>query len=96
MAGMSTTKYVTADSIIGPSGKRIRVFQGTWLSDGTARDLQLRNGTADTDTLYVSAAGTISKTTTIIFGKEGLVFPNGCFVDIGSSVSVNITYAVEL
>jgi len=96
MVGMSTTQYVTTDSVIGTSGARTRVFQATWLSDGTARDLQLRNGATDSATLFTSAAGVISKTVTLIFGTEGLVFPAGCFVDIGSAVSVAVTYRVEL
>lgn len=94
--GSTTTTYLAADGAVGKSGARIRLFQATWLSDGTARDLVLRNGTADTDTVYVTAAGTISKTVTLDFGKEGIVFPSGCFFDIGSAVSGNFTYRVEL
>lgn len=85
---------VTADTAIG-SGRPVRVYQATWLSDGTARDLELRSGAADTAAIWVKAAGVISKTTTITFGEHGLLFPSGCFIDIGSSVSVNITYRVE-
>ena len=94
--GSSTTKYVTADSVIGPSGGRIRVFQATWLASAGADSLVLRNGTTDSDTIWITAAGTASKTTTVNFGKEGIVFSSGCFVDIGSSTSVNVTYRVEL
>lgn len=94
--GVSTTQYTTTDAKIGPSGSRIRVYQATWLSDGTARDLVLYNGLSASDTKWVSAAGTISKTTTITFGKDGLVFPSGCFLQIGSAVSANVTYRDEL
>ena len=94
--GVSTTQYTTTDASIGPAGKRIRVFQATWLASAGADSLVLRNGIADTDTVWITAAGTASKTTTLTFGKEGIVFPSGCFVDIGSSTSVNVTYRVEL
>jgi hypothetical protein len=94
--GLSSSSYLAADGAVGPSGARIRLFQATWLSDGTARDLVLRNGDAEDDTIWITAAGTISKTVTVSFGKEGLVFPDGCFFDIGSAVSGAFTYRVEL
>jgi len=94
--GTAGTTYLAADGAVGPSGKVIRLFQATWLSDGTARDLVLRNGTADSATVWITAAGTISKTVTVDFGKEGILFPSGCFFDIGSAVSGNFTYRVEL
>lgn len=86
--------YTTADLAVG-AGKPTRVFQATWLSDGTARDLVLRNGSADSATVWVTAAGTISKTVTVDFGSHGILFPNGCFVDIGSAASVVLTYRTE-
>ncbi len=89
------TTYLTVDGVVGRSGKPTRVFQATWLSDGTARDLVLRNGIADTATIYVQAAGTISKTTTVNFGAQGILFPAGCFLDIGSAVSAAITCRSE-
>ena len=95
--GSTTTVYKTADSAIGTSGRRIRVFQASWLSDGTARALVLRNGTADTAQIFVNAAGTISTTVTLDFGKEGMVFPDGCFLDFTASmVNAVITYREEL
>ena len=94
--GSTTTKYLVADGSVGTAGGRIRVFQATWLASAGADSLVLRNGIADSDTVWVQAAGTASKTTTLTFGKEGIVFPAGCFVDIGSSTSVNVTYRVEL
>lgn len=93
--GTTGTTYLAADGAVGTSGNRIRVFQATWLSDGTARDLVLRNGTADTDTVYVTVAGTISDTKTQTFGKEGIIFPDGCFFDVGSVVSAHFTYREE-
>jgi hypothetical protein len=95
MFGKTSTTYLSADGAVGPSGKKIRLYQATWLSDGTARDLVLRNGTTDAATAWITIGGTISKTVTQTFGREGLLFPSGCFFDIGSAVSGNFTYSVE-
>ena len=95
--GMTTTVYKTEDSIIGTSGGRIRLFTASWLSDGTARALVLRNGTDENGTIWVTAAGTASVNTTVNFGREGIVFDSGCFFDFTASmVSAVFTYRVEL
>lgn len=87
--------YYTADSAVGRSGQPCRVYSATWLSDGTARDLVLRNGTADTATIYVQSTGIISKTVTVNW-EGGLLFPAGCFFDIGSAVSATIEFRNEM
>lgn len=92
----STTQILTADGAVGPSGARIRVYNVTWLSDGTARAVVLRNGTADSADILVSQLGTISLTNTIDFGPEGIVFPSGCFFDVGSVARAAITYSVDV
>lgn len=86
--------YTTSDLAVG-SGKPVRVFQATWLSDGTARDLVLRNGAVDTAAIWVQNTGVISKTVTVTFGEYGILFTSGCFIDIGSAVSVVLTYRLE-
>jgi hypothetical protein len=87
--------YLVADGVVGKIGKPCRVFSATWLSDGTARDLVLRNGTTDAGTIYVQATGVISKTVTINW-EGGLLFPGGCFLDIGSAASAVIECCVEV
>ena len=91
----SDSVYTAEDLAVG-AGKHVRVFSATWLSDGTARDLVLRNGAADSATVWVTAGGTISKTVTLDFGPHGILFNAGCFIDIGSAASVILTYRVEL
>lgn len=88
------SQYLVADGAVGVSGKPVRVFSATWLSDGTARDLVLRHGTTDSATVWVTATGVISKTVTINW-EGGLLFPNGCFLDIGSAVSAVFVLSVE-
>lgn len=88
-------KRYTADSAVGGSGKNIRVFMVNWLSDGTARDLVLRNGTADDDTIWLKEPGTISKSKTLTF-PGGLLFVGGCFLDFTASmVHAIISFTVE-
>ena len=93
MKGHPGSHYLAADGAIGVSAKPVRVYSATWLSDGTARDLVIRHGTIDTDTIWVQNTGVISKTVTINW-EGGLLFPNGAFFDIGSAASG--TFAVEV
>jgi hypothetical protein len=97
MFGLENSDSVyTATDLAVAAGKHVRVFSATWLSDGTARDLVLRNGAADSATVWVTAGGTISKSVTLDFGPHGILFNAGCFIDIGSAASVVLTYRVEL
>ena len=92
---MSGSEYHVADSVIGTSGKPVRVYNATWLSDATARDLVLRNGNSASGDIWVQAPGDISNTVTINF-EGGLLFPSGCFFDIGDAVSLAISFSEEL
>lgn len=86
--------YLSADGVVGISGEPVRIYSATHLSDGTARNLVLRNGADDTATVWVTAPGVISSTVTTNW-EGGLLFPNGCFFDIGSAVSCVFEYRVE-
>lgn len=92
--GLTGSVRLSADGAVGPSGEPIRVWSATWLSDSTARDLVLRNGTAATDTQYVQEPGVVSKTKTLNFAG-GLRFPAGCFFDIGSATASVFEFEVE-
>ena len=74
------------DAAIGASGVPIRVFCLHIISDGTAGVASLRNGTAATDTAYVTETGTINTGKTIVLGDQGMIFPSGCFLDVDSHV----------
>ena len=73
---------LTADAVVGVSGKPVRVYSAVMHSgSGGTGELVLRNGTAATGTIYVQEAGTAaSKTKTYNF-TGGLTFPGGCFFD---------------
>jgi hypothetical protein len=85
---------VTADQALG-GGKAVRVYSASWLSDGTARDLVLRNGLTDGAAIYIQKKGAISDTV-VVNWENGLRFPAGCFIDFtASTVSVVLEYRIE-
>lgn len=88
------SQYLATDGAVGPSGKNIRLYSATHLSDSTARTLVLRNGTTDSSTVWVTGAGVISQTVTVTW-PGGLLFPGGCFFDIGSATSGVFSFSVE-
>ena len=93
--GKSGSVRVTADKALGSATQPCRVYSATWLSDGTARNLVLRNGTTASGDIYVTAAGGVSISETLNF-EGGLLFPDGCFIDFtASTVSVVVEYALE-
>ena len=97
MRGSSGAVSVTANSVIGTSGRPIRIFAVNMLSTGTAGELILRNGPAITDTIWVREQGVIDTGNTVDYGKEGILFPAGCYYeDDGNFTAVTIQYAEEL
>lgn len=86
----------TADSVIGTSGKPIRVFAVNMLSGGTAGQLVLRNGTAAGDDILVREVGTANTGKTVSYGPHGILFPAGCFYDDDSNFTwVTFQYSEE-
>jgi len=94
--GYSGSVNVTADDSIGHAGKPVRLFAVNMLSGGTAGQLVLRNGSADTDDIWVREVGVIDTGKTVEYGPHGILFPNGCFYDDDSNfTSVTFQYAEE-
>jgi hypothetical protein len=94
--GKSGAKWVTADSIIGTSGRPIRLWAVNMLS-GTAGELVLRNGTTSSGTVWICEQGTLNTGKTVQYGKEGILFPNGMFYDDDANFTeVLIQYSEEL
>ncbi len=78
---MTGSVRLAADGAVGPSGRPIRVHSVEMLNDSSVGELVLRNGTADSATIYVKKNGaTVSDTDTYQW-TGGLVFPDGCFFD---------------
>lgn len=82
------TYRITADGVLGPSGKAVRVFSIVVLSGaGGGAVVSVCNGTAAT-TEYDQINGTASKAVVREY-REGMVFKDGCFIDLdANTVSV--------
>ena len=93
--GAPGTQLVTADGIVGRSGKPVRVYSIHIISGGTAGIVNLRNGPAVTDTIWTTSTGVIDTGVNFFFA-EGIRFPLGCFVDVDANVtSVAVTFSTE-
>ena len=96
MSGASGAVSVTADSIIGTSGRPIRLWAVNMLS-GTAGELVLRNGSTETSPIWVRELGTANTGKTVPYGNQGILFPLGMFYDDDSNFTgVTIQYSEEI
>ena len=76
---------LTADGVVGTSGKKIRVYAIIVHSGATAGVVQLRNGTTTGGTEYDEINGTINVSVRVSY-PGGLLFPGGCFYDEDANV----------
>lgn len=83
--GPGTTK-ITADGVVGQSGKPTRIYSVSLVSGGSASTLALYSGTSTGGTLLDQVDGTASQSVTKNYAG-GLLFPAGCFADVDSNVS---------
>lgn len=84
------------DGVVGTSGAPTRIFSIHMISGaGGAGVLTLCNGTAATDTIYMEITGTAASTgITDNFGRNGFLFPDGCFADFDDNVAtLEVTYS---
>ena len=95
--GHPGTELVTADKIIGRSGKPVRVYH-LHINSGAGGGgvVNLRNGALVTSTIWAICNGTASAGEGVSFGETGILLPLGCFVDVDANVtSVAITFHTE-
>ncbi len=95
--GHPGTQLVTADGIVGRSGKPVRVYHIHVISGaGGGGIVSLRNGSVVGATAWATVTGTASTGVTFDFGETGILLPAGCFVDIDANVtSVAVTFSTE-
>ncbi len=75
------SQRLTADGVVGVSGKPVLIYSVEMLNDASVGELVLRSGTADSGTVYVKKNGvTVSDTDTYSW-PGGLYFPSGAFFD---------------
>lgn len=89
------TIRLTADGLVGTSGKPIRVFSIHLASGGTLSTTTFRNGTSTAGTAWFQADGLANAGSTYNFAG-GLSFPAGCYMDTDANISYcTITYTEE-
>jgi len=92
--GSSGVVVKTADGNLSTAGKPIRVFSLTVVSASTA-GAALYNGTSISGTARVSIDGVASRSNTQNF-EGGLLFPDGCYVDLVGASQAVIECRLEL
>lgn len=90
-------KTITANGVLGVSGKPVRVFGYTMRSSaGGAGIVQLFDGTDATGQERWKGSGNIDDGAIVVFPAEGKFFPVGCYVQIDANVSyVDFDYRQE-
>lgn len=88
MIGKAYQTGTTSDVAVLSSGTPVIIYAVNIVCGaGGAGTLQLRNGTADSDTILLQVTGAASTGTVHDMGGVGLTFPSGCYVDVGSNVT---------
>lgn len=87
------SRHITANGELSTSGMPVVLYDVSINSNESAGLVILRNGTsADADVL-LSFTGTASEGISIPLNEDGVMFPNGCYVDIDGNVeSVTISF----
>lgn len=80
------SQNITADGVIGVSGRPVRLYNIQVMSGGTAAVVSIYSGTSTSGTKLDQIDGTISKS--VSRGYEGgLYFPNGLYVDLDANTT---------
>lgn len=80
------TKRLTADGVVGPSGKAMRVYWIHLVSGSTASTTTLKNGSTTGGTAIIQVDGTADQGVTLNFAG-GVRFPDGCYMDTDANIS---------
>lgn len=93
----SGTITFTADSVIGISGKPVRIYSIYWVKGTGAETMVVRSGTGATDAIIIEQVSIADDGNLLVFGAEGILFPNGAFWDEGTAIdSATFTFRSEL
>lgn len=84
----SGSALLTADGVVLQSGKPTRLFAIHIISGaGGGGVIDLYNGTASTDTLYIKEQGTANGGKNILYGDQGFFFPAGLYCDLDANTT---------
>ena len=90
------SQKISADGVVGTSGKPIRVFCFIVNADASGAVVAVYNGTSTGGTAYDSLVGAASVSTRISY-PGGLYFPAGCYLDIDAHTNyVTVVYSQEI
>lgn len=100
MAGYVGSQLMTADGVVGVSGKPIRIYAIHVLSGATAGIVKLKAGTATGGTIRIQETCPVVSTGNLFnYGEDGVLFPTGCYYEevIDANVtSTLVSYSQEL
>jgi hypothetical protein len=88
---------ITADGVIGPSGKPIRVY-GISIGSGAGGGgvVEFHNGTSTSGQKYVTASGTASTNVLVAnIPAAGLLFPAGLYANVDANTT-DVTAWIEV
>ena len=97
MQGLSRSQLITADGVVGTSGKAVRIYGIHVISGaGGGAVINLRSGTVVGGTIRITSTGTASQGVTFLYGNNGQLFESGCFCDVdANTTSVLVNYIQE-
>lgn len=87
-------QLITSDGVLSASGEPVAIY-GVHITSGAGGGgvVNLRSGTAVTDTIIIKEQGVASEGKSASYGGLGIVFPSGCYVDVDANVtSVAVTF----
>lgn len=84
----------TDDGVIGTSGTAKILYSINWVSDGTAGEVKVYDGSSTAGTLVHDEFGVINRGVYTPFGGgDGIVLKNGIYLDIDSHVTgITVAY----
>lgn len=94
---MAGSQRLTADGVVGTSGKAIRCFGYTMRSGaGGSGEIVLYDGTDTTGTEKWKGNGNVDGSADKVFGAKGKHFPAGLYCDMDANVTyIDFDYVQE-
>lgn len=81
------TKIVTEDGEATAANTPTRIKTMHILSGGGGAAIVSLKNNGSSGTIYVTETGTTSTGKTFYYGEDGILFPNGCYVDVDTNTT---------
>ena len=93
----SGSETLTADGVVGISGKPVRIFSIYWVKEAGAETMVVRSGTSASGDIIIEQVSTANDGNFLDLGGEGILFPSGAFYDEGTAItSATFTFRTEV